>query len=83
MSCQYALYPQVSCTRVRHLLGVYSGVWTSLQIEHACLDPFLLSLARLAFTIEVPDGLCEKLGNIWVVLLQVVPDGVAADLQLH
>lgn len=62
------------------LLAVHSRVISSLEVEHGCLDPFLLPLARLSFAIKVPDGLCEGLCYIGVVLLQVIPHFMATDL---
>jgi len=65
------------------LLAVHSRIISSLEVEHGRLDPFLLPLARLPFAIKVPDGLCEGLCYIGVVLLQVVPHFVATDLRVQ
>jgi hypothetical protein len=66
-----------------NLLAVYSRIQPSFQVENGCLDPFLLTLARLALAVKVPDRLCEKLGDVWIVDLQVVPYRVTADLYIY
>lgn len=60
------------------LLGVYARIVAGLKVEHTRSDPLLLALARLSLTIEVPYGLSQELCNVRVLLLQHIPDLVAA-----
>jgi len=56
--------------------AVYAAILTSLEVEDGGLDVGLFADARLAFTVKIPDGLCERLGDVWAFLLQGVPDVV-------
>lgn len=55
-----------------YILGINPRVLPTLQINHARLDILLLSCARLALPVEVPDRLRESLEHIRALLRQDV-----------
>ena len=61
------------------VLAVYASVRSGFLVKDGRLDPFFLAMRGLAFTVKVPDRLCEGLGHIWVLALQSVPDVVRGD----
>ena len=63
-----------------YLLAIDPWVISRLEVKYGGFDPFLLSHACLTFAVKVPDGLCEQLGDVRVVLLKIIPYFMAADL---
>ena len=65
------------------LLGVDARSGTviviAFEVDHAGADVFVLALAGLAFTVEVPDRLGEGLEDIGTLLGEGVVDVVRGD----
>lgn len=71
--------PGQALDKVRVPLAVHTSLATRLKEKNRRLDPLLLALADLPFTVKVPHGLRQQLSDVRMFALQGVPDVVHAD----